>query len=86
MTFLGQTNLGNDEIQELNIGKKIAVIVIAGPANTGKSFFANLFVDSASNGFKVRDSMPDSPGTQGIWLWNQLVPISSEFDALIMDC
>ena len=83
MTFLGQTNQRSDEI---NIGKKIAVIVVTGPANTGKSFFANKFVGATNNGFKVRDSMPDSTGTQGIWLWNKLVPINSEFDALVLDC
>ena len=30
--------------------------------------------------------MPGSSGTSGIWIWNQLIPVSGEYDALILDC
>lgn len=30
--------------------------------------------------------MPGSTGTVGIFIWNQLIPVCSEFDALILDC
>ena len=85
MTFLGSVNQPAGDAQAINLGKKIAVLVISGPANTGKSFLANQIVGSAS-GFKVRSQMPGSSGTVGIWIWNQLIPVCSEFDALILDC
>ncbi len=73
------------ESQAINMGKKIAVLLISGPANTGKSFLANQFI-GARYGFKLRDQMPGSSGTTGIWIWNQLIPVSAEYDVLILDC
>lgn len=77
MNFLGSLD------QEGN--RKIAVLAIGGPANTGKSSLANKFVGS-EEAFKVRDEMPGSKGTEGIFLWDSLIPMSGECDALVLDC
>jgi guanylate-binding protein 6 len=82
MTFL--SSLGHHELETLNEVKKIAVLCIGGPVNTGKSYLANQFVGKPA--FKVRDAMPDSQGTQGIWLWKDLVQISEECNAIVLDC
>jgi hypothetical protein len=84
MTFLGKCGRRELDSIEGNATRRLSVMVLNGPANTGKSFLANQII--GHNGFKVRDGMPDSPGTQGIWLWNQLIPVGSDLDLLVMDC
>ena len=47
--------------------KKIAVIAVTGPYNTGKSFLSNQIVGHMK-GFGIR--VPMGSGTRGIWIWN----------------
>ena len=63
--------------------KKIAVIAVTGPYNTGKSFLSNQIVGHMK-GFGIR--VPMGSGTRGIWMWNQLMPLSDDTEAILLDC
>jgi len=65
-----------------NPDKKIAVICIAGPYRSGKSFLANRILHQNS-GFSVGSTTMAC--TKGIWMWNKPVPISSKVDAILLD-
>ena len=62
--------------------KKLAVIVIAGPYRSGKSFLANRFLNRMK-GFTIGSTVQSC--TRGIWMWNRLVPLSDEVDAVLLD-
>ena len=63
--------------------KKIAVIAVTGPFNTGKSFLSNQIVGHMK-GFGVR--VPMGSGTRGIWMWDQLMPLSDDTEGILLDC
>lgn len=62
--------------------KKIAVIAIAGPYRSGKSFLANRFI-GRMKAFQIGSTVQSC--TRGIWMWNKLIHISDEVDALLLD-
>lgn len=62
--------------------KKVAVVAIAGPYRTGKSFLANRFI-GRMKAFTIGSTVQSC--TRGIWMWNKLIPISDEVDALLLD-
>lgn len=62
--------------------KKIAVIAIAGPYRSGKSFLANRFLERMK-GFEIGSTVQSC--TRGIWIWNKMIPLNDEVDALLID-
>lgn len=60
----------------------MAVVAIAGPYRTGKSFLANRFI-GRMKAFTIGSTVQSC--TRGIWMWNQLIPLSDEVDALLLD-
>jgi len=63
--------------------KNLAVIVVGGPARSGKSFLASRLL-GRMEAFKIGRSVDST--TQGIWMWSQPVPLSEDVDALVLDC
>ncbi len=61
---------------------KLAVICVAGPYRSGKSFIANRLLDQM-DGFNIGSSVRSC--TKGIWMWSEPVPIKDGVDALIID-
>lgn len=62
--------------------KRVAVVAIAGPYRTGKSFLANRFIGHMK-AFTIGSTVQSC--TRGIWMWNKLIPLSDEVDALLLD-
>jgi len=62
--------------------KRVAVVAIAGPYRTGKSFLANRFI-GRMKAFTIGSTVQSC--TRGIWMWNKLIPLSDEVDALLLD-
>lgn len=57
--------------------RKIAVVSVCGPSNTGKSYLLNLLLGRVEQGlskFKVGTGRSGTDGTDGIWLWTHLDP------------
>lgn len=65
-----------------NIPTKIAVLVIAGPQRTGKSFLANRFL-KRMKGFEI--GATTNPCTKGIWIWNKPIRLNDTTDMIILD-
>jgi hypothetical protein len=63
--------------------RKIAVIAFCGTAKTGKSFLANRYLGQMQ-GFRTRGIL--GSGTQGIWVWNQLISLGNDVDGIVLDC
>ncbi|CAK55991.1 unnamed protein product (macronuclear) [Paramecium tetraurelia] len=62
--------------------RKVAVLTIAGPQRTGKSFLANRVL-KRQKGFAVGPTT--MPCTKGIWLWSQPIPLNENTSILLMD-
>jgi hypothetical protein len=62
--------------------KKLAVICIAGPYRSGKSFLANRILHQNS-GFDIGSTTMAC--TKGIWMWNKPVYVNSKVDAVLLD-
>ena len=73
---------------EKHQARKIAVVAVAGPHKTGKSFLCNRML-GRMNGFGIGSSAES--GTSGIWMWSELIPVSgpdgadSGTDILLLD-
>ncbi|KAM3144212.1 hypothetical protein pb186bvf_003674 [Paramecium bursaria] len=61
---------------------KVAILTIAGPQRTGKSFLANRIL-KRQKGFAIGPTT--QPCTKGIWLWSQPINLSDNTALLIMD-
>ena len=69
----------------LNLGikpNKLAVICIAGPYRSGKSYLANRILHQNS-GFSIGSTTMAC--TKGIWMWNKPVRINDKIDAVLLD-
>jgi GTPase SAR1 family protein len=62
--------------------KKAAVLTIAGPQRSGKSFLSNRFVDSMK-GFAIGPTV--EPCTKGIWIWSKPMHLTDDIDLIILD-
>ena len=70
-------------LDQMQRRKKIAVIAVSGPFNTGKSFLSNQIVGKIQ-AFRIR--VPMGNGTRGIWMWNQMLELSDETEGILLDC
>ncbi|KAL4491464.1 hypothetical protein ABPG72_008120 [Tetrahymena utriculariae] len=79
-----QFNMTQEAMQLLSSiqDRNIAVLVIAGPYRTGKSFLANRFLKQM-DGFEIGPST--NPCTKGIWIWNKPVKLNETTDLIILD-
>lgn len=62
--------------------KKMAVICIAGPYRSGKSFLANRILNQ-NKGFNIGSTTMAC--TKGIWMWNKPIRINAKVDAILLD-
>ena len=69
-------------IETWNKNKKLAVICIAGPYRSGKSFLANRILNQNS-GFSIGSTTMAC--TKGIWMWNKPISINNKVDAVLLD-
>ena len=69
-------------LEQSNPQKKVAVVAIAGPYRSGKSFLANRFLGKMK-GFTIGSTVQSC--TRGIWMWNRMVYINDEIDAILLD-
>lgn len=69
-------------LESLPRDKKVAVVAIAGPYRTGKSFLANRLLNQSA-GFEIGSTTQAC--TKGIWMWNKPVAISEEVSMLLID-
>jgi hypothetical protein len=69
-------------LESLPRNKKLAVVSIAGPYRTGKSFLANRLLNQ-STGFDVGSTTQAC--TKGIWMWNRPVDVSSDMQMILID-
>lgn len=69
-------------IDSWSTDKKIAVICIAGPYRSGKSYLANRILHQ-NKGFNVGSTTMAC--TKGIWMWNKPVYVNSKVDAVLLD-
>lgn len=66
----GTFNVSSDAmelLESISGDKKIAIVAIAGPYRTGKSFLANRVLGQ-SKGFNIGSTTQAC--TKGIWMWN----------------
>lgn len=64
------------------IDKKIAVVSVAGPYRTGKSFLLNRFAGQ-QYGFALGAST--NPCTEGLWIWGEPIDLDAETCVLLID-
>jgi GTPase Era involved in 16S rRNA processing len=69
-------------LESLPHNKKIAIVAIAGPYRTGKSFLANRLLNQ-SQGFEI--GATTSACTKGIWLWNKPIQLRDDIQMLLID-
>lgn len=69
-------------LESLPRNKKVAVVAIAGPYRTGKSFLANRLLNQ-SKGFEVGSTTQSC--TKGIWIWNKAVNIAADQVMILID-
>ncbi|CAI2384081.1 unnamed protein product [Moneuplotes crassus] len=69
-------------IQEWDNSKKIAILCIAGPYRSGKSYLANRILKQNS-GFNIGSTTMAC--TKGIWMWNKPIRINDKVDAVLLD-
>ena len=64
------------------IRRKVAVLAIAGPYRTGKSFLLNR-IAGKQTGFKLGSTT--NPCTEGLWMWGKPITISEDMDLILID-
>lgn len=69
-------------LESLPRHSKLAIVSIAGPYRSGKSFLANRLLNQ-STGFEVGSTTQAC--TKGIWMWNRPVPLTSDVNVLLID-
>jgi hypothetical protein len=77
-----QVNTEAMAILEEQQKKKVAVVAIAGPYRTGKSFLANRFLNKMK-AFTIGSTVQSC--TRGIWMWSKPVPLTDEVDGILLD-
>ena len=65
-----------------SITKKIAVVCVAGPYRTGKSFLLNRFA-GRQEGFALGSTT--NPCTDGLWIWGEPIPLNDEMVMILVD-
>ena len=69
-------------LESLPRNQKVAVVAIAGPYRTGKSFLANRLLGQ-SQGFEIGSTTQAC--TKGIWMWNRGVQVKEDVQMLVLD-
>jgi hypothetical protein len=69
-------------LESLPRNQKVAVVAIAGPYRTGKSFLANRLLGQ-SQGFEIGSTTQAC--TKGIWMWNRAVQVKEDVQMLVLD-
>lgn len=69
-------------LDSLPRAQKVAIVSIAGPYRTGKSFLANRLLNQ-SRGFEIGSTTQAC--TKGIWMWNRAVPITEDTNMILID-
>jgi len=80
--FFEVSNEAMSLVESWNKEKKLAIICIAGPYRSGKSYLANRILHQNS-GFNVGSTTMAC--TKGIWMWNKPVHINNKVDAVLLD-
>lgn len=83
----GQFSVTPEAMQALDHhqNRQIAVVAVTGPKGSGKSFLCNCIVD------KKNEFPAGGQGTEGIWMWSELIPVQSKdgsdsgVDVLLLD-
>lgn len=73
--------LGITALQPLK-SKKVAVLSVIGPQQSGKSYLANHILRH-QKGFPVGAS--GKPTTKGIWIWSDPLPLNDDVSILVLD-
>lgn len=79
--FFEMTSEGSEFLSMLS-GKKLCTVSITGPYRSGKSFLANLLMNSMS-GFKTGSTT--NACTKGLWIWGKPFQIDKDTFLLIID-
>eukprot|EP00347_Sterkiella_histriomuscorum_P006351 403353091 len=64
------------------INTKIAVICVAGPYRTGKSFLLNRLL-GRQDGFEIGSTVQSC--TKGLWIWGRPIRVSEDMHAILID-
>lgn len=64
------------------IDKNIAIISVAGPYRTGKSYLLNRFAGK-QYGFDL--GATTNPCTNGLWIWGEPIPLNDETSVILLD-
>lgn len=83
VTESGKIHLNRFALESIaKIRRKIAVLAIAGPYRTGKSFLLNR-IAGHQKGFKLGNTT--NPCTEGLWIWGKPITISEDTDLILID-